>query len=349
MFNHEQFLRRDRRNHQNEHWRGILFVMLTAISILACGGAGDTIGEQELDAVNVSIAGLPQFVAPSATPIPTDTQVATDVQPPIQYPPGGYVTNTPEPGLVYLCNSTGTVCYYATRTPNGGQYSTPAYSLPGATSTPRPTFTSYPSATPCISSFVYYFGEEVFTDPSSENLTLGLALGNVRIFDTERPDQQIVAWTTEIRNIGQIDYVIFAPFQIYVAGINGTRTGHYASQDAADELGITLEEPALDGYTLEPSQSIQFDMFAYTIPGDVTALAYILDPYGNGFDGTIAGGNVAYWEAGDRGGCRGRIGADYTPQANLTPQPTATDTATPDYACYNDPDLCLGVMGANGN
>lgn len=345
MFDYEQFLRSDKSNSRKDSWRGFLFVMVMAVGILACGGAGDAIGEQELDAANVSIAGLPQFVAPSSTPIPTDTQVATDAQPPINYPPGAYVTNTPEPGLVYLCNATGTVCYYATRTPNGGQYSTPAYSVPGATSTTRPTFTPYPSATPCISSFTYYFGEEVFTDPSPENLTLGLALGNVRVFDTVRPDQKIVAWTVEVRNIVQIDYVLFAPFQIYVAGINGVPAGHYASQDAADELGITLEDPAMDAYTIEPSQSVRFDMLAYTLIGEVTALAYILDPYGNGFDGTIAGGNVAYWEAGDRGGCGGRIGADYTPQANLTPQPTVTATATPNYACYNNPDLCLGENG----
>lgn len=314
-------------------WHAVLIVVVMALAVLACGGtASEVIQDGPLDPVNQSISGLPQFVAPSSTPIPTHTQVATDVAAPVYIPSDGYITNTPNPGLIYVCNATGSVCYYATRTPDGGTYSTPGAYVSGSTSTPRPTYTPYPSATPCVSSFTYYYDEEVFTDPSPNNLTLGIALGNVRVFPSvSRPDEQIVAWTVEIRNIGQLDYILFAPFQIYVAGINGNLSGSFSSEEAARELDIEPHAATRDGIILEPNQEIHFDMFAYTTPGDPTALAYILDPYRNGYDGTIAGGNVAYWESGDRGNCGGRIGENYTPQPNLTPPPTATATYTPSF------------------
>lgn len=312
-------------------WRGVLFVLAMAIAVLGCGGTASTvIPDGSLDPVKQSISGLPQFVAPSSTPIPTNTQAATDIAAAVYIPPGGYITNTADPALIYVCNATGSICGYATRTPNGGFYSTPGGYVPGATSTARPTYTPYPSASPCVSSFTYYYDEEVFTDPSSDNLTLGIALGNVRVFASQlRPDEQIVAWTVEIRNIGQIDYILFAPFQIYVAEIDGKLVGNFSSEEAARELGIEPHEATLDAYVLEPNRDLRFDMFAYTSIGAATALAYILDPYGNGYDGTIAGGNVAYWESGDRGQCGGRIGENYTPQANLTPQPSATASHTP--------------------
>ncbi len=324
-------MKRVNRESRPARWRGAIVVMVMALAVLACGGTvSEVMQEGPLDPVNQSISGLPQFVAPSSTPMPTHTQVATDVAAPIYMPPGGYITNTPNPGLIYVCNATGTICYYATRTPDGGSYSTPGGYVPGSTSIPRPTYTPYPSATPCISSFTYYYDEEVFTDPSSDNLTLGIALGNVRVFaSASRPDEQIVGWTVEIRNIGQLDYILFAPFQIYVAGIDGNLTGSFSSEEAARELDVEPHAATLDGVIIETNQTLRFDMFAYTAPGDPTALAYILDPYGNGYDGTIAGGNVAYWESGDRGTCGGRVGENYTPQANLTPQPTATATYTP--------------------
>lgn len=330
---------------RSERWRGWLAWVVLVSALLACGGAGEMLGEQGLQPENISISGLPQFVAPSSTPVPTDTQMPTAVQPTVHVPASGYVTHTPEPGRVYLC--AGVVCAHATLTPAGGQYSHPAHNLPGSTSTPRPTHTPYPSPTACLSSFTYYYGEEVFTDPSPDNLTLGLALGNLRIFPSARAEQQIVAWTVEVRNLGAIDYVLLAPFQIYVAELDGSSVGYHASQEAAAELEVTLAEAALDGVTLAPAQSLRFDLYAYTAVGEVTALAYILDPYGNGFDGSIAGGNIAYWQSGERHGCRGRISDDYTPHPNLTPQPTATLTPTPAYVCYEDPDACATVIGGN--
>ncbi|MEL6307767.1 MAG: hypothetical protein AAFR81_23830 [Chloroflexota bacterium] len=312
-------------------WRRQFVVLMLALATLACGGtASELVPDGALDPANQSIRGLPQFVAPSATPLSTHTQVATDIAAPVYMPPSGYVTNTPYPSVIYQCNPSRTVCQYATRTPDGGLYRIPGGYIAGATSTPRLTYTPYPSATPCLSSFTYYYNEEVFTDPAMDNLTLGIALGNVRIFDAPtRLDEQIVGWTVEIRNLGRLDYVLFAPFQIFVAGIGGQPVQHFSSEEASRSLGLAAHIATLDGFVLESRQTVRFDMFAYTTVGEPTALAYILDPYANGFDGTLAGGNVAYWIAGDRGACGGRVGANYTPQANLTPQPSPTATHTP--------------------
>jgi len=325
------YLNRINQHVSSERWRSLLIVIVIAFTLLACGGtASGIMQDTPINPVNQSISGLPQFVAPSSTPRPTHTQIATNIAPLIYIPASGYFTNTPNPGLIYVCNISRSYCYYATRTPYGGRYSTPSSYIQGATSTPRPTYTPYPSTTPCVSSFTYYYNEEVFTDPSQDSLTLGISLGNVRVFDSiSRPNEQIVAWTVEIRNIGQLEYILFAPFQIYVAGIDDNLISSFSSEEATRELGIEPHPATLDGTTIETYQTIRFDMFAYTSLGEPTALAYILDPYSNGYDGTIAGGNVAYWQSGIRGNCGGRVGDNYTPQPNLTPQPTTTATHTP--------------------
>jgi hypothetical protein len=340
MFLHEQFLMS-----QRAEKRGLLKVYLAvfmlALATIACGGAGTAIGEQELEQENSSISGLPQFIGPSSTFVPTDTPRATDTQPDVWVPPSGWHP----PHTVCVSGYTNAygdfVCTNYATTP--GYYANPGHYVPGPTSTPPSTFTPYPTPTPCVSSFTYYFGEEVFTDPAADNLTIGLSLGNVRVFSAASPAQQIAAWTVEIRNLGSITYVLFAPFQIYVAGIDGQTVRYALNEDAAAELGVSLAEPARDGYSIRPAQSVTFDMFAYTQVGEVTSLAYILDPYANGFDGSIAGGNVAYWEAGDRGGCGGHISSDFTPPPNLTPQPTPTATHTPEH-CASDPEECLIVI-----
>lgn len=325
-------------------WKITLGIFVSVIAVLACGGtSSNVIQDGSLDPVNQSISGLPLFVAPSSTPMPTNTQPPTAVQPTAYSPPSGYATYTPVPGLSQDCDwvldpDTGLyewVCTgpYVTNTPYpGGLYTTPGAVSPGASSTPRPTYTPYPSATPCVSSFTYYLGEEVFTDPSPSNLTLGISLGNVRTFTSvQRPDRQIVAWTVDIRNLGQIAYLLFAPFQIFVGGIDGHFVTSFSSEEPAEELGMDLHDAVLDGYWISAGEDVRFDMFAYTNVGEPSALAYILDPYANGYDGTIAGGNVAYWESGERGACAGKIGPDYTPQPNLTPQPTPTPTYTPSF------------------
>ncbi|MEL7432407.1 MAG: hypothetical protein AAFN11_00510 [Chloroflexota bacterium] len=333
---------RYQREKNERRWAAPLAIVVMLLATLACGGATASLGEMELEPVNSSISGLPQFIAPSSTFVPTDTPVATDTQPDVWIPPSGWVP----PNSVCVSGYTdyygNFICTSHATTP--GYYSNPGYYVPGATSTPPSTFTPYPTPTPCVASFTYYFGEEVFTDPANDNVTLGLAVGNVRTFAAADGVQQIVAWTVEIRNLGSIEYVLLAPFQIYISGIDDVQVRYGINEDAATELGLELEEPARDGYEIAPSESVSFDMFTYTNFGEVTSIAYILDPYGNGFDGGIAGGNVAYWEGGERTGCTGRISGDYTPQANTTPQPTATHTPTPDF-CFESPEDCAAIIG----
>ncbi len=340
MFLHEPFLI-SQKDEKRSVWKGYWAVFMLAMAAIACGGAGAAIGEQGLKQENSSISGLPQFIGPSSTFVPTDTPRATDTQPDVWVPPSGW--HPPNTVCVsgYTDASGNFVCTSYATTP--GYYENPGHYVPGPTSTPPPTFTPYPTPTACVSSFTYYFGEEVFTDPSADNLTLGLLLGNIRVFSTANTGQQIAAWTVEIRNLGSIEYVLLAPFQIYVSGIDGQPVRYALNEAAAAELGLALDEPARDGYSIRPSQSVTFDMFAYTRVGEVTSLAYILDPYANGFDGSIAGGNVAYWEAGDRGGCGGRIAGDFTPPPNLTPRPTPTATHTPE-GCLDNPEDCLIVI-----
>ena len=337
MFIHRQLLKYI----EQKHWKGYFAIFMMALATIACGGAGAALGEQELEPENSSISSLPQFVAPSSTFVPTNTPRATDTQPDVWVPPSGW--NPPNAVCVsgYIDTYGNFICTSSATTP--GYYNNPGHTVDGATSTPPSTFTPYPTPTACVSSFSTYFGEEVFTDSSNDTLTLGLSLGNVRIFEAASSAQQIVAWTVEIRNLGQLEYVLLAPFQIYISGIDGQSVRHALSEDAATELGLELDEPARDGYSIMPSESVTFDMFAYTRVGEVTSLSYILDPYANGFDGSISGGNVAYWESGDRGECGGRISGDFTPQPNLTPQPTVTETHTPSY-CVDDPEDCASVI-----
>jgi len=343
MFNTAQSVKHQNINIFNTpgSWQVLFVVVMMTVAVIACGGAGTALGKQDFDSANSSISGLPQFIAPSSTFVPTDTAHPTDSQPDVWIPPSGWhpantvcLSGYIDSSDIFICTSWATTPAY---------YDQPGYYVSGASSTPPPTFTPYPTPTACVSSFSYYFDEEVFTDPANDNLTLGLSLGNVRIFSSKHSAQQIVAWTVEIRNLGQFNYVLLAPFQIYVSGIDGQATRYAVSEDAARELGLELDEPARDGYSIPPSESVSFDMFAYTSIGEVTSLAYILDPYANGFDGSIAGGNLAYWERGNRAGCAGRISGDFTPQANLTPQPTATLTHTPAY-CVHDPDDCIHVI-----
>ncbi|MGB7339275.1 MAG: hypothetical protein WBC91_10325 [Phototrophicaceae bacterium] len=307
----------------------ILGIILSVIApILACGGSSSvnlSLGSAE--PVNFSISGLPQYIAPSATPIPTQTQLPTQVFPTVYVPPSGYATYTPMPGCIW--NPLFTLCATLTPVPGGG-YINPGQIIIPATATPRPTYTPYPSATAC-SQLRYYFDDEVFTDSSNTNLSLGIAIGNIRtVPSTTRPDQQIAIFEVDLRNIGDIFYVLLAPFQLYVAEIDGALGAWYSSEEAGRDIGQTLDPALQDAFVINPGERVQFDMYAYIPAGEVTAIAYILDPYANGFDGTIAGGNVAYWYQADSSACGrgGRISGTFTAPINTTVQASATPTAT---------------------
>ena len=306
-------------------WSLIMCGLLMLIAMLACGGNTGSIGmDITAQPENMIIDGLPQYICPSATPLATRTQMPTAVQPNI--PPSGYVTYTPYPGGVWSTPYGLTPMHYMTYTPfPGGFYSTP--SRPGATSTPRKTHTPYPSPTPFVSSYFYFFNDDVYTQYASD-LNLRLRIGNIRTYPSAQAGQQISVFEVQLENRGSNFYYILAPLQIYVSQV-GTQTGiWYSNIEAARERGITPHTAATDGYQLNIGQSVTFDLYTYTPVGAVQSVAYILNPYGNGYDGQIAGGNVAYWRDGSRVDCRGNVDGGVNPPTPSTPRPTATITAT---------------------
>lgn len=316
---------------------------LIALPILACGGssaavlpAGTFAPEQ------MAITGLPQFVAPSASPPPTHTQAPTSFAPPINVPASGYATYTPYPGSIYVCPS---ICYMATYTAYpGGKYLYPAYTILPSSSTPRPSYTPWPSPTACTS-MNYYFDEEVYTDAAPDSLNLALALGNVRRYNSSLyPQKQVVVYQVEIRNLGSLDYLLFAPFQIYVAEVAEQNGAWYASEAAAQDLGSSPAPESLEALIVEAGMSVSFDLYAYSPAGEVGALAWILNPYANGYDGSIGGGNLAYWRSGNRGACAGRILGTFTPAPNRSAQPSPTVTRTPNSCAAVDPVNCVTVV-----
>lgn len=314
----------------------VLFIFV--LPILACGGSADAIGiDVQVSPDNVRIEGLPQFVCPTSTPIPTDTPSPTQIQPTVHQPPSGYVTHTPAPGCIW----NGTVC--ASNTPiAGGVYKYPGYTKPGKTSTPRPTTTPYPTPTPYTSTYVYYFGESVFTDTTSNALSLRLAIGDIRIYPSPHyPDRQIVLANVQVTNQSDTLYLLMAGTQIFVAQI-GSESGMWiANEQAGIEAGLSIPDEAITIATIQAGQTVRFDLPFYTPIGEVDAIGWILDPYANGFDGQLAGGNIAYWRNQEREGCVGQIEGLFTPPPNLTPNPTVTHTATVS-ACVDT--ACVTVM-----
>ena len=95
----------------------------------------------------------------------------------------------------------------------------------------------------------YYFDDEVFTDSSSANLSLGIAIGNVRtVPSTSRPDQQVAIFEVDLRNIGDIFYVLLAPFQLYVAEVDSVVGAWYSSEEAGRDIGQTLDPALQDAF-----------------------------------------------------------------------------------------------------
>lgn len=319
-------------------YRLILCLFMFISPILACGGSTDAIGiDVQVSPDNVRIEGLPQFVCPTSTPIPTDTPSPTQIQPTVYKPPSGYVTHTPAPGCIW----NGTYCAPNTPIP-GGIYKNPGYTKPGKTSTPRPTTTPYPTPTPYVSTYQYYFGESVFTDSTSSALSLRLYVGNIRVYpSTHFPDRQIVLANIQVTNQSDGFYLLVAGTQIFVAEV-GTETGIWiANSNATKELGESIADEAANITQIQAGQTISFDLPFYTPIGQVESIGWILDPYANGFDGQLAGGNVAYWRNQQRADCVGQIDGLFTPSPNQTPYPTPTHTVTLS-ACIGT--ACVTVM-----
>ena len=87
----------------------LIAIVFLALASIACGGSSGSIGfDITVQAENVVIDGLPQYICPTSTPIATHTPVATAIQPPIYIPASGYVTYTPAADCVwngFICAS----------------------------------------------------------------------------------------------------------------------------------------------------------------------------------------------------------------------------------------------------
>ena len=184
-------------------------LLLVIIAALACEGTPAA----------MQILDQPVYVCPTATPRPTAPPVPTSVQPPIVVPPSGWATNTPIPGCVW----NGFIC--ATSIPYlGGQYTTPGYSRPGATSTPRPTTPPYPTPTPFVMRPPdnFFMGDPIYTGGFVSSATARLRLVNAQTISASPAQghpRSIVIWEVEIKNEGTTPYDVFPAWQMYVSTV----------------------------------------------------------------------------------------------------------------------------------
>jgi len=310
----------------DQRWRALSlytvgFTLLLAI--LACGGA---------TADSVRILDVPQFICPTSTPQPTHTQAPTQVQPDIQVPPSGYATHTP----VFGCIWNGVFCVTNTPLP-GGIYTTPAYRLPGPTSTPRPTLTPWPSPTPYIITGGFHLGADVYIGGSDSAVSVRLRIDDVTTHhvDTTR---QVVAWTVEIENTGAAPYFTIPGGQVFVASVHGVenlREGQWwASQEAAAAAGITLQSDTLDVLEVAPGDDYRLTLTAFTPVGEPGRFGWILDPVSGGRDGDMTGGNVAYWVTDTNPDCAGNMAPGATLPTPVAPPATPTPSPTPVYPSW---------------
>lgn len=301
--------------------RIVLVGVMSFIAVLGC------IGSATVD--NISIIDIPQYICPSTTPQATHTQPPTQVQPTSYVPPSGYVTFTPGPGCVW----NGNTC--ATNTPYpGGIYSTPGYPIAGPTSTQRPTLTPWPTPTPHTVTGGFHLGADVYAGGFESTVVVRLRIDDLRI-NPINTEEQVVIWTIEIENIGNVDYFAIPGLQIFVAAvttITGSENGQWwASEESARAADIVLDPDALDILEVNPGDYYRFILTAFTPVGDPTRFGWILDPASDGRDGDMIGGNVAYWVTDTDPTCNGNIAPGSTPPTPNMPRPTNTPTHTPEY------------------
>jgi hypothetical protein len=301
-------------------------LLMALAGMLACGGLAD------VSEINVRVTGVPQFVCPTSTPVPTATQHPTAVQPTVYYPPSGWVTTYRQDctwvwnGYTYIEN-----CVWV---PDGGYYQHPAYTDPGPTSTPRPTHTPYPTPTPYVVTENYAMGADVHVgDPSA--LALRLRVDRPQVYPVSG-EQQVVAWEVQVENIGAVPYNTLPGAQTFVGEVGGVSGHWYASAEAAQAANLVLDPTALDIAVVEPGRSLSLTVTAFTPTGPVGAVGWLLDPYSGGVGGGVVGGNTALWRnQADPHGCDRNVGGGFrlpTP-AGASPTPTASVTPwVPPYA-----------------
>lgn len=302
----------------------LLSEMMLVTAALACGAATTT--------NNVRIRDLPQFICATSTPRPTHTQAPTQVQPAVYIPPAGYVTYTPVPGCIW----SGFVC--ATNTPHpGGSYRTPGHYVPGATSTPRPTHTPWPTPTAYVLTGRFFLGADVYTGGFESEISLRLRIEYIEVYPVDAA-RQVVAWNIDIENVGQVVYATIPGGQVFVAEVDasGIRRGGqwWASAEAAQAAGITLQPEVLDVLEVQPGQQYRLMLTAFTPVGEPVRFGWVLDPLANGRDGDLVGGNVAYWASDVSAECRLNPGHGVVVPTPSALAPTPTPSRTPQYPLW---------------
>jgi DNA invertase Pin-like site-specific DNA recombinase len=143
------------------------------------------------------------------------------------------------------------------------------------------------------------------------------------------------SWDVRIRNTGSLPYNTLPGSQTFVSRVAGRDGYWYASLEAATAAGITVSSRALDIQAVNPRQTVNLTLTAFTPVGSVDAIAWLLDPYasaGRAESGGIVGGNTAIWlNRIDPHGCNGNV--DDLDELDMpTPfrtPPTSTPSVTP--------------------
>jgi hypothetical protein len=320
--------------------------------ILACGGTA-SVTER-----NVRVTGIPQFVCPSSTPLPSSTPRPTHTQPATATQvtlstPMAYATHPPTcntlvtPSYRYTCLPN--ACLYAVyptcgwyytyplATPNppgfwyGGGVGYGATATPRPTHTPYPTNTPYPTPTPYVVSENYAMGADVYVG-SADGLQLRFQVSSPRTVALSA--RQVVVWDVAIENVGTLAYNALPGAQVFVSHLRQggqVLTGYwYASSEAALLAGVSLDPRALDIVEVRPRETVRLTLTAFTPPGAVFKIAWLLDPYSGGAGQGVVGGNTALWvNESDPHHCAGNVGDGFTIPTPSGPAPTATASVTP--------------------
>ncbi len=296
-------------------------IFALAFAALACGSVG---------VENVRIRDLPQFICATSVPLPTHTQppTSTPQTTAVYSTPSGYATFTPQPGCIW----DGVAC--ATNTPRaGGLYTTPGVVIPGTTATPRPTYTPWPTATPYVLTGRFFMGADAYTGGFESEISLRLRIENPRVFPVDT-GRQVVAWDLEIENVGQVTYATIPGGQVFAAEVGAQSGQWWASAEAAQAAGVTLQPEVLDVLEVQPGQSYRLTLTAFTPLGDPVRFGWVLDPLADARDGDLVGGNVAYWSADISAECDANPGGGVIVPTPDAPTVTPTPTPTPRYPAW---------------
>jgi hypothetical protein len=321
-----------------QRWWCLFFLILP---ILACAPGSDGMAVSTDEVVppeNFVVGGAPQWVGLTATPIPTNTQLPTSTRYSTSMPASNYVTNTPYPGLINQCGYVlvGSVyqwvCSYVTNTPfPGGNFSTPAYVVYGPTSTPRSTFTPYPTATPCTSFGHFFYGEYVYTAYSDSELNLRILLSDVQQQVSPEPQhagRQLVSFNLEVQNRGTLEFVMFPQLQLFIAEVDDVWGPWPINIEAAELLGLDLTREDLELLRVPAGQTMSWVFAGIAPEGEVSSIGWVMDPTISSYQDRLVGGNVTYWDSGARSGncSNGPIGTAAPVPTLSSPLPTASPT-----------------------